>query len=548
MNLLQLRAVVFRNSVTSAWVGYALVMAFVLAVVIAEWLLASRALQFLAGYPIVGLAVARNMIETGLVVLVSGVVFSSTTTAITMLYTSDDLNFLLSQPVPAWRVFTLKLLETFLASAAVPFGLVLPMMIAIGQYFEAAIWYYPLAFFVLAILFVLPVAFGAGLAVLLMRLAPAGRVREVATGLGVLLSAGLVYFIRAAKPEDLLRQIADPNKFDELLLKWAAPQNPFLPPAWAARVVWEGAKGEISLSIVPLTILATGLLGGAAWLAAKAYQEGWVRGLESSVVKLNPTPLPPSFFEKYFASFGALGQIIVKDARLLFRDATQWSQLLILVALGAVYVVSVRALPLEGDMFRNAIGFLTLAFQGFVIAGVGIRMAFPSVSLEGHGYWLLRTGPVRAQDVVSAKFVGALPPTFFLALMLGLVSALALQLTPTITLLSVLVAASCALVMTALGVGIGAAMPRFKADNASEIAISPGALIYMMLSLFYSGLLVVVAARPAFLSITKSKLFPGLSYFSTPEGWLVLGIFVVATVLGTVAPLVYGSVKLDQHE
>jgi ABC-2 type transport system permease protein len=313
-------------------------------------------------------------------------------------------------------------------------------------------------------------------------------------------------------------------------------------------VIWDGARGSFSSSLYPLVILSVVLLVSAGWLAGKAYQEGWVRGLESSKVRLDPTPRVASGFEHFFARFGASGHLIVKDARLLFRDATQWSQLLILVALGGVYVVSVRAVPVQGELFKNVIGFLTLAFQGFVIAGVGIRMAFPTVSFEGPGFWILRTGPISSRSIVMAKYWGALPPTLILALVLGYFSASSLNLSVVIQCSSVLVALSSALAITALGVGVGAALPRFKADNPAEVAVSAGGLLYMVLSLFYSGFLVLIVSRPAYLSVTQPKLYPGLSYFGSLEGLLVLAMLLVFTLVGTVLPLWYGWTKLDQYE
>jgi ABC-2 type transport system permease protein len=175
-------------------------------------------------------------------------------------------------------------------------------------------------------------------------------------------------------------------------------------------------------------------------------------------------------------------------------------------------------------------------------------MAFPSVSQEGYGYWLLRTSPISTRGVVMAKFWGALPATLVLALCLGYFSATSLNLSPTITFSSVLVAFSSAFAITALGVGIGAAVPRFKSDNPAEIAFSAGGLIYMVVSLFYSGLLVLIVARPAYLSIINPNRYPGLSYFGTLEGWVVLGVMALVTFLGTLLPLWYGWSRLDRHE
>ncbi|HEX2864386.1 MAG TPA: hypothetical protein VHN99_07435, partial [Deinococcales bacterium] len=182
---------------------------------------------------------------------------------------------------------------------------------------------------------------------------------------------------------------------------------------------------------------------------------------------------------------------------------------------------------------------------GFVIAGVGIRLAFPAVSLEAAGYWLLRTGPFTARQVVLAKYLGALPATLLLALALGVASSVILGLAPAVGLLSVLLGVANALAVTALGVGLGAGLPRFSADNPAEIAVSPGGLLYMLGSLAFAALLVVAVARPAYLAVMLPGVYPGLSVFAQPGGWIGLGLVGVLTALGTVLPLAWGARALD---
>ncbi len=556
------------NSVTrgSPW-AYLAAAVFVAAVVYGEWIGVLRALEYVcnagrtifdanAQCSIVGRSISTRVLESGLLVLGAGVTFSAITTAITTLYASDDLNFLLAQPIPAARVFAVKLFDTYLSAAGIPSLLTIPPLLAIGAFFGAAWWYYPLAVLAALITYVLPVALGSSIAIALMRFAPAGRVREVATGLGVVMSASLVYLIRAAKPEELLRQLGNADSeeaINRFIETFGAPSNPLLPSSWASDFIWKAARGDFTLSIVLLLGVSAVLMLIAGWLASRAYIEGWVRGLESSRVRLDPKPRKASGLERVLSQFGAAGHLVMKDARLLFRDATQWSQLLILVALGGVYVVSVRAFPIPVDadqslILRNALGFLTLAFQGFVIAGVGVRMAFPSVSTEGYGYWLLRTSPISTAQIVIAKFWGALPATLLLAVCLGYFSSTSLNLSPVITLSSVLVALSSAFAITALGVGVGAAVPRFKSDNPAEVAFSAGGLIYMVLSLVYSGILVLIVARPAYLSIINPTRYPGLTYFTTLEGVLVLALMAFVTVVGTILPLWFGWTRLDRHE
>ncbi|MFD1730134.1 hypothetical protein ACFSC4_01865 [Deinococcus malanensis] len=396
--------------------------------------------------------------------------------------------------------------------------------------------------------FAAPVGLGALLAVLLMRVAPVGRVREVSTALGVLISAGLVYAIRALRPELIVQQAQDPERFEALLRSFAGPTSLLLPPAWAAQGIWQAAHGTLTWTLLPLLALTAVLLLGATMLATRAYQEGWARALDSSRPRLDPTPRRAGRLEKLFNRPGAGGSLAFKDLRVTLRDPTQWSQLLVVVALAGVYLVSVQAVPIPVPQFRGILGYVQLAFQGFIIAGVAVRLAFPAVSTEARAYWLLRTAPVSPRQIVLSKFLGVLPVTLVLGLVMGLVSARSMGLGPTLLLLSALVSVSNALVITALGVGLGAAAPRFEADNPAEIGVSPGGLAFMSLSLAYSVLCLLLLARPAATSVLRPDLYPGYTALGSPEGVLGLLALLLVTVAGTWISLRWGWKRLDALE
>lgn len=545
-SLLRLKWTALRHAAQRApkW-GFVLVGALAALLVWAEVYGTWRALTFLGTFGDIGTTVFARVLEVGLITLTSGVTFSATTAAIQTLYLSDDLNFLLAQPLATRRVFGLKVFETFLNTALVPTFLTLPLILTVAAYFHAPAWAYPLMLGTVLLSFAAPVGLGALLAVLLMRIAPVGRVREVSTALGVLISAGLVYAIRALRPEVLVQRMQDPEKFEELLRNFAAPTSPLLPPAWAAQALWQAAHGALSASLLPLAGLTAALLVGATLLATRAYQEGWARALDSSRPNLDPTPKRAGWAERRLGRLGPGGMLASKDSRVTFRDPTQWSQLLVVAALAGVYLISVKAVPVPVPQFRGILGYIQLAFQGFIIAGVAVRLAFPAVSTEGRAYWLLRTAPVSPRQIVLSKFWGALPVTLVLGLVMGLASARALDLGPVLLLLSALVSVSNALVITALGVGLGAAAPRFDADNPAEIGVSAGGLAFMGLSLAYSVLCLLLLARPAAGSVLRPDLFPGLSALTTPEGLLGLLGLGLATALGTWLSLRLGWQRLD---
>lgn len=123
-----------------------------------------------------------------------------------------------------------------------------------------------------------------------------------------------------------------------------------------------------------------------------------------------------------------------------------------------------------------------------------------------------------------------------------------MNLGPTLLLLSGLVSVSNALVITALGVSLGAAAPRFEADNPAEIGVSPGGLAFMGLSLTYSVLCLLLLARPAAASVLRPDLYPGFAALGTPEGVLGLLGLLLLTTAGTWLSLKWGWGRLDALE
>ncbi len=505
-----------------------------------------RALRFLASYPEIGTieeAVVRRSLEGLLTVLMVAVAFSVLTGAISTLYGSVDLPFLLSQPVPASRVFGLKVVETYASSALLPAVFTVPVLVALGTERAAPATYYLVALVALASLYALPVALGALLALLLMRVAPAGKAREVATAASVVVAAGLVFGLRALRPEQL--QALTPEEFEQLLEGFAALQLGWLPSAWATDAVWEALSGSFSAGATLLVALALLALVGLALLAARAYAAGWYR-TEGDTPWGAARPRSserPSLLDRVLGPIG--GGVLVKDLRLMLRDPAQWSQLLVLAALAGVYFISTASLSVGLQRFRDVIGAMNVAFLAFLLSGVGVRLAFPLVSLEGEAVWLLRTAPVRAWRVVAAKFLGALPPMLLLGVGLGAAVAGRLELSPALAVAAPLAGGLAAFATAGLGVGLGAAFPRFDSANPNEVAVSSGGLLYMALSLAYAALSTVLFAYPAW-----RALVGGSAAFSwtAPDGLLVLGTLLVLCALFTVVPLAVGSRRLARWE
>lgn len=543
MSILALRFRGLRNAVFRHPGRYVAALCFV---ALADWGLfaATRwGVRFLDGFPAIGTiadAVARRSIEGLFTILVAGVAFSVLTTAIATLFRSQDLVLLLSLPVAPWRVFQMKTFETFVTSAALPAVFTLPVLLALGIERSAPFVFYPVSLVAVLSLYALPVALGAGLALMLVRIAPAGRVEEAASAASVLLAAGLVLGLRALRPEQL--SALDGEEFERLLRDFASFEIAWFPPTWTSDAVFAALAGRVDVAAVLLPILAVSLLAGVGWLAARAYQAGWIRTSEGTATRRDTRRLRAAWWERPLTKMGRTGAVVVKDARLLMRDPSQWSQLLVLAALAGVYLVSTASIAVDLQRFRDAMGAINLVFVGFLLAGVGVRIAFPAVSLEGEGFWLLRTAPLDARQVVVGKFLGALPVMAVLGLGLGFAASRLIDVSPALAVASPIAGGCSAVAITALGVGLGAAFPRFDTSNPAEVPMSPGGLLYMVLSFAYAVLMTVILAYPVFRTIQ------GAWRWESGEGLLVLALLVGVTVVSAVLALGYGSYHLARWE
>lgn len=482
--------------------------------------------------------VADRSLASLLLLLSTASVLSAVPNAVTVLYTSEDLPLHLALPQRAAKVFLFKVSEVFASTSLIPALFTIPVMIAFGQHYHSPPLYFILMPLIVLALFGFPVVVGVGLALPLVRYAPAGRAREWAAALGAVLGGLLIFVLRALRPEALLKtDFSSPEALDKFLQTFRDPSSPFLPSALAQKALDKLMDGRISPEFYGLIGLSGGLLLVAGLVAGYAYQQGWVRALEGTVRERGI--LRPGLLDRV-SGWGMAWALWVRDLRLFFRDANQASQLILVAVLILIYTTSLQYMPVDNPVFRNITAFLHLAFQGFVIGGVGVRLAFPLYSLEGQGYWLIQTGPVSRATMLLTRFGLALFLLLPLGLILGWYSPRILGLDTNLTAISVLLGLASAITVAGLGVGLGAAHPKLDAPNPAEIAIGLGGFVYMGLSLLHSTLLVVLAARPVWAVLRLGNK----DYLGSPEGAIWLVILAIVTLIPTALALAYGYRRL----
>ena len=384
-------------------------------------------------------------------------------------------------------------------------------------------------------------SFGIGFTLLLMYLFPTSRTRDVVWVLSSLSMTVLYGLIRFAQPEKLIRP--DTLKLvTEYLSFLQAPTAPYLPSWWMARgmeAAAEGRWGDWTFDAALLWGAAFVIYAGLVWLAGLTYFTGYSGAQEGALRRrVHAFTLLP---EERLLGRGTGAVLLWKERVTFFRDVKHWSQILLIVGLVFVYLFSIRSMPLDIPYLRSLISFLNVGTAGFVIAALGLRFTFPSVSLEGRGWWILKTSPLTISQIMRQKFFFSAVPTLAVAVTLSVMTNWILGadfFTGSLTFAALIVSA---LVVTAMGIGYGALFPKFTVENIHQIESSVGGFVYMAACLFYIGATLAILALPMQMHVHHQGFESRVTLYAGAL-WAVLSLIAVAV------PWILGRRALENHE
>ncbi|MCC6766215.1 MAG: hypothetical protein IT293_16265 [Deltaproteobacteria bacterium] len=472
------------------------------------YFLFAHTLRFFQTITALGPVLTQRLLVMLFVSFFAILLISNVVTALTTYYLSADVRFLLVAPIPRRRLHQARFVETLVASSWMVLLFGLPVFLAYGVVFHAGPLYYVATLATVVPFLVIPAALGVALTTVLVLVFPARRMRDVLVVLSVALIAGGYLALRLARPE----RLASPSElagFAAFLAAFEAPASPYLPTTWAANVLLAFLGDEpreplfhlaLLASTAAVLVLACGLFVERVLLTAwSRAQEGRERPRSARMLgrwlDVVARPLPHT-----------TGLLFVKDATIFFRDASQWSQLLLLLALVVVYVYNFSALPIDdgsplAGTLREIVAFANLGLAAFVTASVAVRFVFPAISLEGRSWWAIRTAPIPLTSIWWGKFWLGFLPLAVLGEVLIVVTGRLLGVTSGLTLVFMATLLLVIAAIVSLGLAFGAAYPRVDTQNAAQIATGFGGLVYMVTCL---GLIFAVIALEAW---PVSRLF-----------------------------------------
>jgi ABC-2 type transport system permease protein len=427
--------------------------------------------------------------------------FSGVVTALSIFFLSEDLRLLLAAPVASGRLFHARFLRTVGQASWMVVVFLAPVLAGIGAGRCAPATFYVAAVLTLVPFAVIPVALGTGVTLLLVNVFPARRARDVLMLMGLLFAASLVLLMRFIQPEQLMRVESLPD-LTGFFATMQSPVTPLLPSFWAGETLFASLRG--GLDLIHVGALWTTALG--LTLVLRAANERWhfagfSRAQEARKARLTRFDVVDRVVHRLPLSV-VRRHLLVKDLKVFLRDVSQWSQLLLLLALVLIYLYNFRVLDLDripymSGVIKNVYGFVNLGMAGFVMATIAVRFVFPAVSAEGAAFWIIRAGPVSMHDFLWSKFWTGFVPVFLLTEGLTITANEFLGIDPFLKVVAAAAIVFMSLALVGLATGLGARYPRFNAENASQVAGSYGGVAFMIVAVFFVIVMIVLLGWPS---------------------------------------------------
>jgi ABC-2 type transport system permease protein len=465
------------------------------------YIIFKRILMYFSGIETFGDILAAKLLSMIFLSFLTLLIMSSIITALSTFYLSKDIELLITKPVEIGKIHLIKTIETFFTSSWMVILFALPVFFAYGGVYNAGIQYYMKFPLVFIFFLLLPTGIGITVTHIIARSLPAKSARDILMLLGIIFLFIIFLLFRFLQPEKFL----NPEYFPTLLgyLSSIGKESVYMPYYWATQSLLPLLTGEAKdgafYTMVLMSNAAFALLI-STWSGSLLYRDAINKtlGAKRKAVRF---PLERFFPHRTQTLRTAL---LAKDLKIFLRDNSQWPQLLLLIALVIIYLYNFKVLPVktipEASFFlSNFIAFINLGLAGFVLSAIAARFLFPSVSLEGQAFWIVKTSPVMMKDFLRSKFISGAVPLIILSEVLVCITNIILGVNWTIFLISTatIVVMTCAI--SGLGVGLGAIYPKFKYTNIASIPTSLGGILFMILALSAVTLTVVLEALPLYL-------------------------------------------------
>jgi ABC-2 type transport system permease protein len=134
------------------------------------------------------------------------------------------------------------------------------------------------------------------------------------------------------------------------------------------------------------------------------------------------------------------------------------------------------------------------------------------------------------------------PPLLFIAELLVISSNYLMDVASYVMWASVICVFFITCALVCLGIGMGAMYPLFAYENISEISTGTGGILFIISSLIYVGVVVVLSARPLYVHYNDVFLFKDVGGIEVP---ICYGLIILFTAIVAIIPIRRGINQLQ---
>jgi ABC-2 type transport system permease protein len=469
---------------------------------------------------------AEKLLMMIFMTLFSMLLLSALLTSLDVFFISRDLHFLFTTPMPIRSAFAWKMVETGAYSSAMVVFFSLPIIFFYCRYFA------PGAAQVLQVLlaFLLFIACGVLCGILLGLVIPAffsvRRLQPVLSVFSIIIISSIVVFLRLLRPERFL----EPNEIDNVLKYMGSLDLKvfyYFPFSWLARAMSLTAEGRSApywKTIALLVMLAAALLALIQWLRKKYYLQLFDKlnrgGKGYYKSRWRPTTLGNDYLPLWR-----------KEMKTFLRTPAQWSQLLIVGALVAVFVINMKMIPLPHPSVRNFVSYLNLIMAVFIVSGLNSRFTFTSIPGEGPGQVHILSSPYAKVKFYRFKLLFHLLPLLLIGFALYALGDLALHFDAFTRVIALVFLPPAIIFLTLLSLVLGIETNETNPLSPEHVIISKQGISYMLWSMIYLAGGLLVLARPVGIYYWQRFTRQAVSYAEISAwfaGFLLLNAVLIA--------------------
>ncbi|HLX70234.1 MAG TPA: hypothetical protein VKV04_11465 [Verrucomicrobiae bacterium] len=472
---------------------------FIVGYLVLSFELFSWGLRFIASFPGLGTVLTERLMYLLFAFLFALLLLSNLVIGYTNFFRNREATFLLTQPVPWQTIFQWKFIEsTLLASWAFLF-LIAPLLAAFGLTRHVPWHFYVVTVALTGMFIVLPGVLGAWVAICVARYLDRRSFQIAVVGGSVLLLAAAAFWWKSQAATDDMLESRVLDVLDQLLSRTRFALFPFLPSYWLSTSVLQWADGALSSALFFMLVLLSntlffGLLGftrvgNIFFDTASAVQS---RGSTEPSIDISSKRVPtPGLLEKIMRFFPFLRRdtraLVVKDARMFWRDTAQWGQSVMLFGLLGVYIINLRHFTqqMSSPFWINLVAYLNLSACSLNLATLTTRFVYPQFSLEGRRLWIIGMAPLGLKRVVMVKYWLASFASLAVTLSLITLSCHLLKMTWDQIAFFGSIITVMTFSLTALAIGLGVMYPNLKEAHPNKIVSGFGGTLCLVLSFLY---------------------------------------------------------------